>query len=302
MAQQIPLLFPQANDTPQQAFARLRLYDLVPKYCWWPPPLVNGKMPCNIQRTFAYDGTQYELTLKAAPYFDPQDRLAYIFPGEREELFDLLVRKLLLGQDDQREWSGKIGFSLLYMQQQLQRYGHNFSLEELRQCLALIRATTVIKAIEPKVEVAYSQYGWSEENQTSTGDTHVTYEINFPLCAAHRANCLGYLNYDMALSLTSILSRQFLKRLTLDIVPTSKQREHRYELDSLLPDFGLTEDVEPTVRLDEIQQAMNELLEWKVIDGYGFEESDLPTSTTPAIRIGLTKDFMDKVMSQSPLF
>ena len=150
---------PAPLEPRQAAFERLRFYESLPKYCWTPPPLINGQPPRRCNRTFASDGTLYRLSLVAASLFAADGQVQYHYPGAREELVDLVVRQLAQDETKVRESAGMLIFSLPLVQEELGRCGHEFTLPELCASLLILRVQLELKTVQKGMELAFNHYG-----------------------------------------------------------------------------------------------------------------------------------------------
>ena len=180
------LSLPPALSPRQAAFERLRCCDLLPKYCWEPPALVNGQVPRRRQRPFAYDGTLYHLTLVAARLFDADNKAHYHYPGAREELFDLVVRQLVQEQTQVRASYGRLEFSLNFVQEELGRHGHEFSLAELRASLLLSLAQLHLRTVQQGLELDFNHYGTVTLEETAAGEIQAGCTFNEFVSGARR--------------------------------------------------------------------------------------------------------------------
>ena len=142
-----------------EAFARLRFYDRMPKYCWTPPLLDDGEMPRLLVRTFQWEAIPYRLTLHAVCLVDAAEQAHYRYPGAREELLELTLRKLLCEQRSTPRSGGMYDFSLPAIQQELSRWGHSFTEAELRDSLRVGRAPLAIESADGDVHYSFDRYG-----------------------------------------------------------------------------------------------------------------------------------------------
>ena len=294
------LSLPPALSPRQAAFERLRCYDLLPKYCWEPPALVNGQVPRRRQRPFAYDGPLYHLTLAAARLFDADNKVHYHYPGAREELFDLVVRQLVQEQTQVRASYGRLEFSLNFVQEELGRHGHEFSLAELRASLLLSLAQLHLRTVQQGLELDFNYYDTVTLDETEAGGSLAGCTFNMFVSRAQSWDCLGYRNDELALGLGRVLSRPWLKRLTLDSTPTSYETGQHYELWPLLEQFGLAGADGAAVPVEELRPALAELPTREVLGAYEFDELASESAPTPSLRLWLTKRFCAEALRQAP--
>ncbi len=291
-----------------EAFARLRFYDRMPKYCWTSPPLVAGAMPRRLVRTFQWEELSYRLTLHATCLVDAEEQAHYRYPGEREELLELTLRKLLCEQRYTQLEGGMYDFSLPQIQAELSRRGHPVSDEELRDSLRVGRAPLEVESADGDVNFSFHRYGmvWlaPTENEPGKTETKLTLSFNRWVEAGIRWNCLPYLDYDLALSLSTALSRQFLKRLTLDLAPPISSAGYRYELALLGSEFG-REATEPfALPLRAARQALEALRRREVLADYEIHESMNGDKSLAGARVRLhpTRKFCTATLRQAPCF
>lgn len=288
------------SDAPERnAIHRLMFYDTIPKYVWEPPTQKKRKVPRIIERWFSYNNNSYRLSLYPSCVLSAKKKAKYLYLGPCEELIDLTLRKLVQDRRHLEMGCGTYEFTLTMVQEELRRYGYTIPLKAIKKSLMVTTGARLkVETIDQCQSYGFNHYeGW-QTHETDEGEIKLATKFIPIVEAAIQQRCLNYLDYNLALSLRSILSRQFLKRLTIDAIAAHSERWISYELLSLLRGYGMEVDEVSDISFPAVEESLQELKSQRVINVYEIDHKD---SESPNVKVRLRDNFSAKCVNHSPL-
>ncbi|WP_431857270.1 plasmid replication protein [Azospirillum sp.] len=256
IALQLVLFPPQDDPALPDAGPRHRrtnavgLYDIAPRYVFRKPGK-EGEVQAPslsdtpVEREFKFDGKAYNLTLKPAQLrWRPtvhrrkgvlkdssakgarkDDKWIYLFPSEREQIVEEVVRRIATSQRRlslSRDGEVMATFSLYELQRELAEVGHSLNINEIKDALQILR--------ESVIEISMAEGGGGTVLNSSvfpvlafrsragsgvTGNTETYVTFNPLVAASIRAMRYRSISYTWLMRLRSPVSRWLYKRLSV---------------------------------------------------------------------------------------
>lgn len=255
-------LRPEDDDYSQS----VELYDFIPKYFWGKSVRQNGKFLDNLQREFECRGRRYNLTLMPARLEMENGGFKEFYPARREELVEDALRKLMTErQSVMLDGEAGIVFSLYQLQNELAEKGHTYSYAELKDAIRVLNNTDIIlKDDNEQIETAFSpieSYGFAGDG----GETRTFVRFSPLVTHSIKAGTYRLINYDTAMSYTSVIARQFHKRMSHHYIQASMSNPYEILLTTIIRDFGLTLQKRLQQNLVEVEKAIEEMKEKNVV-------------------------------------
>jgi hypothetical protein len=243
----------------------IELYDFIPKYVWGKVERVNGKFLDSLKREFECRGKKYLLTLMPAR-IEVGEEFKEFYPSKREELVEDALRKLMTERQSlMLDGEAGIAFTLYQLQKELKEKGHSYSYDELKDAIRVLNNTDLILKDESgQVETAFSPV----ESYGFAGDAAETKTfVRFSPLVTHTIKSGSYrlINYDKVMSYRSVIARQLHKRMSHHFIQASLTESYEILLTTIIRDFGLTPQKRLQQNLVEVENAIEEMKQMKVI-------------------------------------
>jgi hypothetical protein len=244
----------------------VELYDFIPKYSWGKVKRIEGEFLRTINREFKCNGTRYLLTLMPARIETGKGTSMEYYPALREELVEDALRKMMTErQGVLLDGEAGITFTLYQLQKELSEKGHTYSYGELKDAIRILNGTDIIlKDENEKVETSFSpieHYGFAGEG----GETKTFVKFSPLVTTSIKSGTFRLLNYDKAMSYTSVIARQLHKRMSHNYLQASMTNPYDILLTTMVRDFGLTLQRRIQYNLDEVEKAIDEMKRRDVI-------------------------------------
>ncbi|NUB11520.1 hypothetical protein GAY28_01625 [Azospirillum brasilense] len=233
----------------QQRSHYVEMYDLAPRFLLYANE--EARADGSVVKNFIHRGAEYELSMLPARvriedlsvrqlrlYRERQEKrdgedvakprkakpkgdTVALFPGEREQLVEEVVRRLAVQRGrTSLESNGllKVVFTLREAEREMRRINHTFNTDEIREAL------NILKGAEVKIQGAsgkpwfmnpISDLGFSEPGQSRDEDAETFVVFNGVLTEAIAQLRFRQVNYDRLMSIKDPFSRWIYKRLAL---------------------------------------------------------------------------------------
>lgn len=253
----------------------VELYDFIPKFFWGKVERINDKFLDSLEREFECRGRQYKVKIHPASIEDKDGIERYYYPSKREELVEDALRKFAVeGHGVFLDDLASVGFTLYQLQQELKRNGHSYSLAQIKDALHICNQTTL------KVQTADGTTILSEsifvtlglqtrEDWKGTGQkTKAFVRFNSLVAKSIKDNSFRQINYEKAMSYKAVIARQLHKRMSHHYTQASFTTPYSITLSTIIRDFGLTQYAQLRDNLRDVQIAIDEMIEKKVVLNY----------------------------------
>lgn len=257
----------------------VELYDFIPKYHWGKVQRINNKFLDSLEREFECRGVKYKVKIRPASVEDRNGVERYYYPSKREELVEDALRKFVAeGQGVFLDEQAGVTFSLYQLQEELKRNGHSYSKDQIKDALLICARTNMTVTNETGNSVLVSNLfetlglqtrdDWKDQDNKSRAfvrfNTLVTKSIT--------SRTFRQLNYEKVMSYKNVIARQLHKRMSHNYVQASFTNPYNFLLSTVIRDFGLTQYAQLRDNLRDVQIALDEMIEKKVLLSYKVEK------------------------------
>lgn len=224
---QMALAFIHDDDVTHQ----IALWDLAPRFVFYTDKdkRESGRFLDTIHRQFDVAGMNYDITLKPARVErdtgEPGQRVEVdVYPAEREQLVEEVIRRIAIERGRARVVSGKVvqmDFSIYEIRQELERTKHTYSFAEVKEALHILSEAKVeirqVSEVEGKKtkdvlrSSAFPQMALRERDE----EGQAMLEFNWLVAQSIRDLDYSSVNYELVMELSKPLSRWLYKRLHL---------------------------------------------------------------------------------------
>lgn len=244
---QLDLFVKSILPNPRREFSNLIiLYDQAPKNLWGegisekPLPIVN--------RPFKYDNRNYKVRVTPAQLeIDGEMRWAY--PGKLEALIEEILR-MFAADGGVRRYKGDAGvvFTLYALQQELKKYKHTHSINEIKVALDVMHKATVeitdesdhLISKDASSTILPQRFIGTRKDWQETGKNTVTFATFHALVTPQldKGEYRKYL-YDASMRLRTEIGRYLFRRLSERFTSASSMDWYSLHLRTILRDSGI---------------------------------------------------------------
>lgn len=258
----------------------IELYDFMPKYHWGKVERIGGEFLRVLEREFECKGTKYKITVAPAVIKDRDGVNRYYYPSKREELTEDALRRLATTErgvflDDR----AGVTFTLYQLQQELKKNGHDYNIRQLKDALYICAHTTLTvtnsdgKAI--LISNMFETLGLqSREDWKGKGTKQNAFvRFNSLVSESIKSGEFRQLDYEKAMSYSSVIARQLHKRMSHHFTQASLSTRYEIKLSTIIRDFGLAEYDKPSHNLRDAIKALDEMKEKAVLLTYEVQKT-----------------------------
>ena len=257
----------------------VELYDFIPKYHWGKVQRINNKFLDSLEREFECRGAKYKVKIRPASIEDRNGVERYYYPSKREELVEDALRKFVAeGQGVFLDEQAGVTFSLYQLQEELKRNGHSYSKDQIKDALLICARTNMTVTNENGTSVLVSNLfetlglqtreDWKDKGKKSRAFVR----FNSLVTKSITSRTFRQLNYEKVMSYKNVIARQLHKRMSHHYVQASFTNPYHFLLSTIIRDFGLTQYAQLRDNLRDVQIALDEMVEKKVILSYDVEK------------------------------
>ncbi len=258
----------------------VELYDFIPKYHWGKVQRINGKFLDSLEREFECRGINYKVKIRPASVEDSDGVERYYYPSKREELVEDALRKFVAeGQGVFLDEQAGVTFSLYQLQEELKRNGHSYSKDQIKDALLICARTNITVTSENGTSVFVSNLfetlglqtrdDWKAKEQKSRAFVR----FNSLVTKSITSRTFRQLNYEKVMSYKNIVARQLHKRMSHHYIQASIVNPYHILLSTIIRDFGLTQYTQLRDNLRDVQTALDEMKEKKILLSYQVEKT-----------------------------
>jgi len=257
----------------------VELYDFIPKYHWGKVQRINDKFLNSLEREFECRGVKYKVKIRPASVEDREGIERYYYPSKREELVEDALRKFVAeGQGVFLDEQAGVTFSLYQLQEELKRNGHSYSKDQIKDALLICARTNITVTSENGTSVLVSNLfetlglqtrdDWKDQNNKSRAFVR----FNSLVTKSITSRTFRQLNYEKVMSYKNVIARQLHKRMSHHYVQANFTNPYHFLLSTIIRDFGLTQYAQLRDNLRDVQIALDEMVEKKVVLFYKVEK------------------------------
>jgi hypothetical protein len=252
-------------------------YDFIPLHVWGKPDRVNGQYLKTIKREYEYKGVKYEVEIEPARIKDKKGVEKEYYPGQREELVEDALRKLVCeGQGMFLDGQAAVKFTVYQLQQELKSKGHSYSRKQIKDALSICTKAKIIMTLDDGDKVISGKLavlGLREHDQWANKTQKFSYAVFHPLVTRGIKNgTFRLINYDKTMTYRSVIARQLHKRMSHHFTQASIANSYNILLTTIIRDFGLTPYKQLRDNLRDVLAALEEMKEKEVISFYEVEK------------------------------
>jgi hypothetical protein len=257
----------------------VELYDFIPKYHWGKVQRINDKFLDSLEREFECRGVKYKVKIRPASVEDRKGIERYYYPSKREELVEDALRKFVAdGQGVFLDEQAGVTFSLYQLQEELKKNGHSYSKDQIKDALLICARTNMTVTNENGTSVLVSNLfetlglqtreDWKEQGNK----TRAFVRFNSLVTKSITSRTFRQLNYEKVMSYKNVIARQLHKRMSHHYIQASIANPYHLLLSTIIRDFGLTQYKQLRDNLRDVQTALDEMIEKKVLISYQTEK------------------------------
>lgn len=269
------LLFEMVSPEEKPYSNTIELYDAIPKYHSGGVDRIEGKFLNVLERFFEFRGVKYKVNVSPAKIKDKDGIFRDYYPSQREELIEDALRKLAcegkgIFLDDQ----ASVIFTLYELQQELQRMGHGYNINQIKEALLICAKSNIEVMTENGTTVVISNIFetlglQTREDWKGHGKKSKAYvRFNLLITKSIVDGSFRQLNYDKYMSFNSVISRRLHKRLSHHFTQADRTNKYEILLSTIIRDFGLTEYTELRNNLRNVDTALKEMVEKEVLSAF----------------------------------
>lgn len=258
----------------------IELYDFMPKYHWGKVERIGGEFLRVLEREFECRGTKYRITVAPAVIKDRDGVNRYYYPSKREELIEDALRRLATTErgvflDDR----AGVTFTLYQLQQELKKNGHDYNIRQLKDALYICAHTTLtVTNDEGKTVLISNMFETlglqSREDWKGTGKKQKAFvRFNSLVSESIKSGLFRQLDYEKAMSYSSVIARQLHKRMSHHFTQASFTTRYEIKLSTIIRDFGLAEYARPSLNLSHVLKALEEMKEKSILLSYEVQKT-----------------------------
>lgn len=258
----------------------IELYDFIPKYHWGKVERIGGEFLRALEREFECRGIKYKVKIRPASIDDADGVERYYYPSKREELVEDALRKFVAeGQGVFLDEQAGVTFTLYQLQQELQRNGHTYNKNELKDALLICARTNITVTTEDGKAILVSNLfetlglqtrdDWKDRGQRARAFVR----FNSLVTQSIKSRTFRALNYEKTMSYKSVIARQLHKRMSHHYTQASITHPYHIMLSTIIRDFGLTHYDRLRDNLRDVQSALNEMKEKRVLNSYQVQKT-----------------------------
>ena len=262
----------------------VELYDFMPKYHWGKTERINGKFLETLEREFKCNGVMYKIEVAPAVIKDRDGVNRYYYPSKREELIEDALRRFATAQQgiflDDR---ASVTFSLYQLQQELKRNGHSYSKDQIKDALLICAKTSVTVTTQDGAAVLVSNlfetlYLQSRDDWQRSGKKSKAFvRFNSLVSESIKRGAFRQLDYEKAMSYSSVIARQLHKRMSHHYTQASLTFPYHFNLSTIIRDFGLAEYERPSLNYKQVILALDEMRAKDVLISYKVDKKTNPS-------------------------
>lgn len=250
------------------------IYDAIPKYVWGKTREHEDLKAASLVRHCTIRGRKIAVKLKPA-LIDKGDRTVLIYAGQREELVEDALRKIAVnGQGVYINDKAGVSFTLYELMKELERMGHTYSLDEVKEALFVCRGAIIECYSEDGESVINSSlFGLlgltTRKDLEKKGKAAKCYVQFNPLVNESIMNLtFRQYNYQIGMDIRSPLARFFYKRMAQYWTQASDSNPYQPSLVAFLEQSprGLTSKMGENLRA--MRSALDTLKKHQVISRY----------------------------------
>lgn len=262
----------------------LDIFDNIPKYVYSKTRRTEDLKP--ITWTLNLHGTPAEVTLTPAIIQNAKGEAFAAFPGAREELVELALRRLAVQQvaalgvhvrRDSGERVIRVTFSLYQLRKQLRAIGHGYKIAEIKEALQILSGT-------------FLDLSWRPGNRTRTARSPILdkpisdfadddeegsrsfYSVNYHPLATQAILTLAYypINYDRLMKLKTPLGRWLAIRLSHNFRQAKKTaalegQGYHIALSTILNESGMVREERLRDNVATVRKAIKEMIKQRIL-------------------------------------
>ncbi len=272
-------LFEMLQPNEREFSNTVELYDFIPKYHWGKVQRINDKFLDSLEREFECRGAKYKVKIRPASVEDRNGIERYYYPSKREELVEDALRKFVAeGQGVFLDEQAGVTFSLYQLQEELKRNGHSYSKDQIKDALLICARTNMTVTSENGASVLVSNLfetlglqsrdDWKDQGNKSRAFVR----FNSLVTKSITSRTFRQLNYEKVMSYKNVIARQLHKRMSHNYLQASIANPYHFLLSTIIRDFGLTQYAQLRDNLRDVQIALDEMVEKKVLLSYKAEK------------------------------
>lgn len=257
----------------------VELYDFIPKYHWGKVQRINDKFLDSLEREFECRGVKYKVKIRPASVEDREGVERYYYPSKREELVEDALRKFVAeGQGVFLDEQAGVTFSLYQLQEELKKNGHSYSKDQIKDALLICARTNMTVTTENGSSVLVSNLFETLGLQTrddwkdQSNKTRAFVRFNSLVTKSITSRTFRQLNYEKVMSYKNVIARQLHKRMSHHYTQATFTNPYHLLLSTIIRDFGLTQYAQLRDNLRDVQIALDEMVEKKVLLYYKIEK------------------------------
>lgn len=257
----------------------VELYDFIPKYHWGKVQRINDKFLDSLEREFECRGVKYKVKIRPASVEDREGVERYYYPSKREELVEDALRKFVAeGQGVFLDEQAGVTFSLYQLQEELKKNGHSYSKDQIKDALLICARTNMTVTTDNGASVLVSNLFETLGLQTrddwkdQSNKTRAFVRFNSLVTKSITSRTFRQLNYEKVMSYKNVIARQLHKRMSHHYTQATFTNPYNLLLSTIIRDFGLTPYAQLRDNLRDLQTALDEMVEKKVLLYYKVEK------------------------------
>jgi len=256
---------------------QVELYDLAPRCVFYTTEKERvGPYLKTVERNFTHAGKGYKLVLYPARVRRPDGTELDVYPSEREQIVEEVLRRLAseanriwLEEDERQRDRVMMAFTVNEIRTELKRVGHSLNGDQVREALEVLHRSIIeIRQCgagkDPLLSSSAFPVMMISDARNSGAKTYLQFN---PLVAqAIRSLDWRRASYETLMRISDPVARWLYKRLALRTRPNDANIVMRAT--TIAQDSGLVNRSRMRDTLKRITEAMDSLVDARVLDGY----------------------------------
>jgi hypothetical protein len=251
----------------------IELYDTMPKYYIGGVEREKGKMVESLpilNREFMHRNKSYKLNITPAASVDRKSgKTIYYYPSQREELVEDVLRKIAT-RGGVVQFDDKVGVKFTYyeVQQELKRTGHGYSITDIKLAIEILSKAGIEVISKDGNEFSMTSNFFTltgKETKEMGGKERVVVTFHPLVTGSINQRTYRLFNYDRLMKMKMPLARWLHKRISHLFSQATVHNPYEIKLSTIVRDSGMKAYKTISERSRQVEKALNELKENKVI-------------------------------------